>query len=55
MHIRNQRGIEKLDRQLQGQLVEALELLKDAVDEIRLFAPDTLAEVKIDLLQILNE
>ena len=51
----NTKGIEKLDRQLQGQLVEALELLKDVVEEIKLLAPDALADVKADVLQIFNE
>ena len=50
----NKRGIEKLDRQLQGQLVEAIELLKDVVEEIHILAPEALADVQADVLEIFN-
>ena len=52
MLTHNKRGIEKLDRQLQGQLVEALGLLKDVVEEMQLSAPDALADVKAEVLQL---
>ncbi len=42
----NKIGIEELDYQLQGQLVEALELLKDVSEEMQILPSDTLAEVK---------
>ncbi len=53
--VQYQRGIEKLERQLQGQLVEARGLLKDVVDEMQIFAPEAIADVKADFLQIFNK
>ena len=50
--IIKQGGIEKLDPQLQGQLIEALELLKDVVDEASLLSPNLLAEIKVAVWQI---
>ena len=55
MLTQNKREIEKLDPQLQGQLLEALELLKDVVDEMEILAPDALADVKAAVWQIFNE
>ena len=55
MLTKNKRGIEKLDHQLQGQLVESLTLLKDVVEEIKLFAPDALADIEADVLEIFKE
>jgi hypothetical protein len=48
-------GIEKLDPQLQGQLVEALGLLKDVVDEMRVVAPEAIADIKAAVWQIFEE
>ena len=45
MSIQNKSEIEKLNPQLQGQLVEALELLKDVVDEVSVTSPNMLAEM----------
>jgi hypothetical protein len=55
MLTQNKKGIEKLDRQLQGQLIEALGLLKDVVEEIQILAPDAIADVKADVFAIFNE
>jgi hypothetical protein len=55
MLIENTKEIKKLDRQLQGQLLEALELLKDVVEEMRIFAPEAIIDVKAAVWQIFNE
>jgi hypothetical protein len=48
-------GIEKLDPQLQGQLVEALGLLKDVVEEMGVVAPEAIADIKAVVWQIFEE
>jgi hypothetical protein len=55
MVTQNIRGIEKLDPQLQGQLVEAIELLKDVVDEMMNVAPNAIADVKAAVQQIFTK
>jgi hypothetical protein len=55
MLTQENRGIEKLDRQLQGQLIEALELLKDVVDEMLILSPDALADLKAVVWQLFEE
>ena len=52
MLTQNDRRIEKLDPQLQGQLIEALGLLKDVVDEVSLLSPNMVAEIKVAVLHI---
>ena len=52
MLIQKNRAIEKLDPQLQGQLVEALELLKDVVDEALVISPHVITDIEVAVRQI---
>jgi hypothetical protein len=54
MSIQNKSEIEKLNPQLQGQLVEALELLKDVVDEAQDVCPNAIDDIRLAVLQILK-